>query len=294
VTTPTDQLPPFETHLLAELTDVVEDRRRTAATERAVVRARRTRLAVATSGVAALALALVVAPGLSRDSGQPAFALRELEDGVIEVRWFERDLDGDALAAELAEFGVEVDVERMSASPSLVGRAEAFVGSDSELPLRDRSGITLLDAEGSLPYRVLIDPDEFDGEVLIRFLVEPNPGDAYTMAEEVFKPGEVLGGLHCALGEPLRAEELVPYLDALDLEVVWTTVTPHRDGEDDMVRHEESEVVPDGEVMGGHAIEAGAISLEVRPDGVRFPNPDDGTSRLSNLPCTPEQAAAWD
>jgi hypothetical protein len=294
VTTPTDELPPFETRLLAELADLVEDRRRAAVTERTVPRLRRTRLAVVTAGVAAAALALAVAPGLTRDSSQPAFAIRELEGGVIELQWFDRDLDGEAVAAELAEFGVEVVVERMYASPSLVGRAEAFVGPGSELPLQNRPGITLPDAEGSLTYRVLIDPDEYDGEVLIRFLVEPPPEEEYAMAEEVFEPGEVLGGLHCALGEPIRTEQLVPYLADLGLAVVWSTVTPHHNGENDTMQHDEVDDVPSGEVMRGVAIDAGTVHIEVRPDGVRFPNPADDRPRLSDLPCTPDQAAAWD
>ncbi len=291
--TPTDELPPFETRLLTELTDVVEDRRHLAATERTVDRPRRTRLAVATAGVAAAALALAIAPGLTGDAGQPAYAIRELPNGVIEVRWFDRDLDGEALAAELAEFGVEVVVERMYASPSLVGQSEVFVGTDSELPLQDRSGITLPDPEGSPTFRVLIDPDEYDGEVTIRFLVEPPPGEAYTMAQEVFEPGEALGGLHCALGEPFRAEQLVPYLDDLDLSVVWETIGPDPGGDPETARSEKVDDVPDGEVMWGYAVDDHTVRLEVQLDDARL-DPELWPPRLSDDPCTPDQAAAWD
>lgn len=292
--TPTDELPPFETRLLAELTDVVEDRQRTAAAERTVVRPRRTRLAVATAGVAAVGLALAVAPGLTRDNGQRAFALRPLEGGVIELDVFDRDLDGEALAAELGEFGIEVVVERMHASPSVVGRAEVFVGTESEpfVPLKDRPGITLPDADGSVPFRVRIDPDEYDGEVLIRFLVETPPGEPYTMAQEVFEPGEVLGGLHCALGEPIRAEQLVPYVEELGLTAVWETIAPDPGGDPAVTYSERVGQVPDGEVMWGYAVDANTVALTVRADGVVLDHEHQPT-RLSDVPCTPEQAAAW-
>ena len=57
-------------------------------------------------------------------------------------------------------------------------------------------------------------------------------------------------------------------------------------------RHEVADV-PDGEVMWGYAVDPATVSFDVRPDGAVF-DPAYYAPRLSDLPCTADQAAAWD
>jgi hypothetical protein len=287
VSTPTDELPPFETRLLAELTEVVEDRRRAAVAERTVARPRRTRLAVATAGVAAIALALAVAPGLTRDTGQRAFAVRELEGGVIQIV-FDRDFrDGSALGDELRSYGVDVEMHAVPASPSAVGHIHSTEGPPpGETPGFDWG------PDGS-DTAFTVDPAVFRGRLKFHLGVEPAPGEGYTIAEEVFEPGEVLGGLHCALGEPLHAEQLVPYLDELGLGVEWETIVPAPGDDPGMANVDQRTEAPDGEVMWGYARDADTVRITVRPDGATF-DPRYYSPRLSDEPCSPDQAAAWD
>jgi hypothetical protein len=286
VTTPTDQLPPFETRLLAELTDVVEDRRRAAASER-VVRPRRTRYAVVTAGVAAIAVALAVAPGLTRDGGQRAFALRELPNGVLEVS-YDRDLrDGRALEEELRSHGVDVGVRLVPSSPSAVGAIYGLEAPEQGT----EPGFAWGPDGGEVAF--VIDPELFRGEVTLHLSVAAAPGEPYELREEVFEPGEVLGGLHCALGEPIRADQLVPYLDELDLGVLWETIGPDPDGDPGVAVSEAIDDVPAGEVMWGYALDTDTVEVTVRADGVEL-DPEHWPTRLSDVPCTPEQAAAWD
>jgi hypothetical protein len=284
--TPTDELPTFERRLLAELTDVVEERQR-AAVERPSIGARRPRLLAAAAGVAAVAVAIALVPGATRDGGIPAYALREVEGGVLEVRFDTDFRDGRALEAELRSYGVDVEILTVPASPSAVGQIH---GTEGPVPGEEPGFSWGRDGDDTA---FLIDPARFRGRLTFHLAVEPEPGEAYSIREEVFEPGEVLGGLHCALGEPLRAEQLVPYLDDLGLDVVWHTIRPHPDGDPGMAIVDEVADVPDGEVMWGYAVDADTVSFDVRPDGAVF-DPAYYAPRLSDVPCTPDQAAAWD
>lgn len=294
--TTTDELPPFETRLLAELTDVVEGRQLAATAEADATRPdanvdvlapRRTRIAVATAGVAAAGVAIAIAPGLVTGGGDPAYAIRELPGGVIEVRMDELFRDGDALGAELREFGVDVDVVPVPSSPSAVGGVYSLEGPEQG----EEPGFVWGPDGGDVSFT--IDPEQFRGSFVLHVSVAAEPGEAYLVAEEVFETGEVLGGLHCALGEPVRAEQLVPYLDDLGLTAEWWTTVPDPDGDPDVTFSEQLDEVPAGEVTAGYAVDADTVRFTVRPDGVRFP---DGAAppRLSDEPCTPDQVAAWE
>lgn len=293
--TPTDELPPFETRLLAELTDVVEERRRAADaapvhggdSDVATLQPRRTRIAVATAGVAAAGVALAVAPGLVTGGGDPAYAIRELPGGVIEVTMDDLFRDGEALGAELREFGVDVDVVPVPSSPSAVGGVYSLEGPDQAA----EPGFVWGPDGSDLSFT--IDPERFRGSFVLHLSVAAEPGEEYLLAEEVFEPGEVLGGLHCALGEPVRADQLVPHLAALGLTAEWTTIVPDPGGDPGVSFGERVASVPDGEVVSGYAVDATTVRFEVRPDGVSFAG-DEFAPRLSDVPCTPDQAAAWD
>jgi hypothetical protein len=291
--TRTDDLPPFETRLLAELNDVVA--RRASGTEAAITpagstRARalspaRARRFAAAAAVAALALGLAVVPGLTRGAGTPAYAVRVLEDGVLEVRYGSQLRDGRALEAELRDHGVDVRISPVPASPSAVGAVYATSGPD-----RPEPGFTW-GPEGS-GVAFIIDPARYRGRLTLDLAVAPEGGQPYTIAEEVFEPGEVLGGLHCHLGTPVQARDLVPYLEELGLDARWEIIGPSSDGDPSSAASQQVDEVPAGRVMFGYAVDASTVRFEVElPDAPL--DPAHWQPRLSDLPCTAEQADAW-
>lgn len=284
--TTTDELPPFETRLLATLTDVVEERRSAVVAAPALARPRRTRAAVATAGVAAVALALVVAPGVTGGNGARAFDVRELQNGHIEVYWDRHLRDGRALQAELQEVGVDVEIVPTPASPSAVGSVVSYGG-----PALDEPGFEWGRAGSELVFT--IDPEVFRGTVELHLAVEAMPGETYDIAEPVFQPGEILGGLHCAIGEPVRTEQLVPHLDGLGVDVIWETVVPDPAGDPAVAVGEEVDEVPTGQVLWGHAQDPETVRLHVLPDGASL-DAEHYPPRISDVPCTPEQAAVWE
>lgn len=281
------ELPPFEHRLLSELSDVVEERRRVAEPTEARHQRRtpRPRLAAVLGGVAVVAVALSIAPGLTRDGGSAAFAIRELPNGVIEVDYATDFRDGRALEAELRSFGVDVRIVAVPSSPSAVGAVHGLeVGASTETP-----GLTWGPDGGTLAFS--IDPEVFQDDITLHLSVDAEPGERYELSEEVFEPGEVLGGLHCALGEPLRAADVAPYLDELGLTATWILGQPVP-GEPDSLQDEVVDDVPDGEVLWGYATDDASVELTVVADGVNLS--EHWQPRLSDAPCTAEQAASWD
>lgn len=259
-----------------------QDSRRGLRAGRVHLTARRGLLATA---VVLVAVGLTVVPGMMSDRGS-AFAVRQLPDGVLEIEMGNQFRDGDALAAELREYGIGVDIKTIPSSPSLVGQVWVHnqTGGDY-IP----QGMTI-SPDGSANPKMTIDPDVFHERVTISMHVAAASGERYTTAEEVFEPGEVLGGLHCALGQPVRAVDLVPHLNRLRLEAIWYVVHPTEDRS--ITQSEQVSAVPDGTVLSGYATDASTVQFNVVLDGVTLPQPEN-EPRLSDVPCTPQQADAW-
>ena len=216
----------------------------------------------------------------------PAFAVRQLSNGLIEVNAGGQFRDGQALAVELRAYGIDVKITPIPSSPTAVGKVEVFApGGGDYIP----EGLTFGQDGTSDVFNWTIDPDLFTEQLTIEMHVAARPGETYVIAEEVFEPGEVLAGLQCALGEPLRAEDVAPYLAKLGVTPVWLIKSPT---DDPTITYEKQiQEVPHGEVLSGHALDDSTVQLTVLPDGVTLP--ETYTPHLSDVPCTPEQAAAW-
>jgi hypothetical protein len=255
------------------------------ATEPVPQRARKRVLKLA-AVVAVVAVALVLMQGALTE-GNRAFAVRQLPSGVIELDASPQFRDGDALAAELREFGINVEIRTVPSSPSLVGEVEVFApGGGDYIP----DGLSF-GADGSPDvFNLRIDPNLFTEKLTLQLHVAARQGEPYQLAASVFGPGEVLAGLHCALGEPLRTEDLPPYLADLGLTPVWTIVSPTDDPY--ITNSEQIQDVPDGQVLSGYARDASTVAFDVVPDGVTLP--DIYSANFSDVACTPEQVAAWD
>lgn len=239
------------------------------------------RLSVASA--AALAV-LVLAQVLFVDT-TPAFAVRELPNGLIEINVLPQFRDGPALATELRAYGIDVEITTMVASPSAVGQVDMsrqVLGEDFYVP----EGITFGEEGTPDVFNWTIDPKLFTERLIIRMHVAARPGEQYVLAEEVFEPGEALGGLHCALGEPLRAQDLVPYLADLGITPIWFVVSPTDDPS--IFQSEQVQEAPNARVLDGHSLDADTIRFNLALDGVT-----SWQTRLSDVPCTPEQAAGW-
>lgn len=256
----------------------------TGATGPSLRRAPRGGLRLATA-VAVVAAALIIAQGVLTD-GNRAFAVRQLPNGLIEIDALPQFRDGAALAAELREFGIDVEITTVPSSPSLVGQVEVFApGGGDYIP----AGLSF-GADGTPEvFNLKIDPNLFTEHLTIELHVAARDGEPYGLATSVFQPGEALAGLHCALGEPLRAEDLPTYLADRGLTPVWMIVSPT--GDPSITNSEQVHAVPDGQVLSGFARDASTVEFNVVLDGVVLP--DLYTADLSDAPCTPEQAAAW-
>lgn len=242
---------------------------------------RRPTVLVAAAAFAALAIGI---GSTLTGSPEPAYAISETPDGLIQVDVLAEFRDGDALARDLGDRGIDTEVENVPASPSMVGTVEL---GTTDGPA---AGIQPGGADGtSGVFDWTIDPTVFTGTLSVRVFVEADDGEPFGAAQEVFEPGEKLGGLQCALGEPMRAADVARHLDRADLTAQWSIVTPTDDAS--VTNTTQVEEVPNGVVLSGYAIDNSTVRFDVLEDGQTLASGSAGY--ISDFPCTPEAAAAW-
>lgn len=154
---------------------------------------------VAAACAAAVAVTATLVGQLAGTS-KPAYAIT-VDHGVVVVNWV-RDLrDGSEIADDLRAYGVDASVRAVPASPSQVGRVLTVAVNGiatGEMPPGVSRGADGTDEV----FTWRIDPSRFTESIQIEIGVEPDAGEQYVVAESAFAPGEVLGGLHCALENP--------------------------------------------------------------------------------------------
>lgn len=255
--------------------------------EPAVVPLRRPRLAAVAPRLAVAAAVLTVAVTGVLIQGvtapDPAYAVRQTPDGLVHASWSEDFQDGNGLAARFAEFGVDVEVVALPASPSAVGTVVSFAtGPDVEGEATSvvPPGITYRDDEPGLT----VDPSVYSGTLRLDIGVAPEGDEPYTVAEEAFEPGEVLANVHCTLGEPVQAADLATHIDQLGLAVIWEVQTPDP-SRPDSANSIVVDTTPDGTVLHAYARDSQTVRVTVRPAGVEFPAGFGWEPRLSDVPC---------
>jgi len=228
---------------------------------------RRVGAVAATLAVAVLAVALT---GLLPEVGTPAYAVRHLPGGLLEVSW-DGELDGDVLAATLRAYDIEVQVESEPTSPSQVGKV---------------AGLGPLEAQGAAAFEwgeatstFTLDPAAFVGTFYVLVSRAAEPGERYAATVDAFAPGEILHGFPCAVERPMRTDALAARLDALGQQAVWNVTSDGPfDGE-----------VPQGEVLHAFAVDPSTVEVTVRLDNDQStadaspyltPGPDGGCRRL--------------
>lgn len=286
---PTGQRVYLEARRRADAAPTVRELRRGLPRHRSAPARVRRRALVLGAILAVAAVALAVVPDLL--SGTPAYAIRQLPNGVIVIDWSMDSFspNASAIAADLREYGVDVEITTIPVSPSAVGEVMAtFPGEgDSQLP----EGLSIGNAGTPEAFTWTIDPRVFHGPVTLQVSVPAPEGERYQISAEVFEPGEILGGLQCALGEPLRAADVATRLVDLGITPVWFVVDPASVTVDGYHTTQVAEV-PDGYIVEGYSIDATTVQFTVVPDMETLSEYPGGV-RLSDVPCTPEQAAVW-
>jgi hypothetical protein len=242
------------------------------------------RLAVAAAAIFTLAAA---ATTMFSSETSSVFAISQTADGLIHVNVLNPTAgvgDGNALARYLRDRGIDTDVATVAASPSMVGHVEiASVDGPTD-------GIDVGGADGTAGvFDWTIDPTRFNGTLLVTIYVQGKNGEEFGAAESIFEPGEKLGGLHCALGEPMRAADVERYLDQVGLTPIWSVVTPTDDPT--ITNSEIVDTVPDGIVLSGYALNDTTAQFTVLRDGTTLSQRIVG--EISETPCTPDAASPW-
>jgi len=279
----TSELSSFKARLLSELTDIVEQQRRDAPTTDVTAlrdaaprsRVRLPHRAVRLAGVAAMiALAVVVGAPLLGDS--PAYAIRQVEGGVIEIEWSTDHRGGEQITADLREYGIEVTIRNTPASPSMVGQIIGL-SDPSDVPVGVNLDTNL--GEDSVTWR--IDPSRLRGPLDLELAVTARAGERYMASAPVFASGEALDGLHCDDAE-LRADDVAAHLSALGLSAEWSVLKAAPGAA--YASETTIDTVPDGEVVWGYAHSDTTVQLTVLADNTPV-DPALFFPHVSDLPC---------
>ncbi len=231
----------------------------------------------------------------------------------------DRGIPAEPLRAALAGAGVTVTTFEVPVADTLVGNAVALTADAEEHASWDEFGVP-----GHLLYGNLrVFPDRTGGTVWLAVGAPTPVGEPYGYSAGLspFAPGEVLGGVHCALGEPeepVTAARLDEVARRLGLTIEWRALTledvppattvfpgPTPSPSEMPGRVETSwapvEQRPDGAVQNIYEHGKGLLSVDVIPAGtpeVRYDAEDGSSSRgpglylpyrqADHLPCTPE------
>jgi hypothetical protein len=225
---------------------------------------------------------------------------------------------GEPLRAALEEAGVDVAIFEVPVPANAVGNVVALTDDPEERQSWEEYGVG-----GALHWNQRILPDRIGGTLWLAMGVATPPGERYryVTGESPYAAGEVLGGVHCALGEPeepVTAARLDEVAGRLGLTIEWraltlddvppaTTVFPGPTSSPSEMpgRVETSwppvDQRPDGAVQSVYEEGNGLLSVEVIPAGtpeVRYDVEDGSSSRgpgaylpnrqADHLPCTPE------
>ena len=245
-------------------------------------------IAVAAAAAVVVVVALV---GLVPGTSSPAYAIT-VDRGVVVVNWM-RDLrDGSTIGKDLRGYGIDATVRAVPASPSLVGRVltVAVNGVDTgEMPPGVSWG-----ADGTDDvFTWRIDPSVFKESIQIALGVETEPGKPYVTAESAFAPGEVLGGLQCAVPEPITSAAVDEQLRRLGVDVRWFRVVAAAESAGgDRSEEVPSATAPAGTVINAQPINDRSVRVTVAPPGASLASPMFEPVRPA-AECTPELASRW-
>lgn len=220
------------------------------------------------------------------DTSDPAFAVMQQPNGLIEVEIFPELDEVDDLERALGDVGLEATIVNLAAHPSLVGVVEV-TGHENQ------SNGSMRSDDGTF----MIDPSQVTGPVEV--LVYSDAGDAqYQAAPSVFSPGQELAGLHCAYDDrPLTTEALEQHATAAGIANIEWWIFGEMNADTFEVEADVFDDRPDGFVDGAHLIDEDTLTVFATIDNERPAAQSivmyDGTHSESDPECTPELAARW-
>lgn len=287
--TSTEDLSGFEARLLAELREVVEAREGDMPQPpRASHRVPRGVALVAAAAVVAV-LAVVVPAVVDGDRfTQPAFAVRTLPDGSVEVVVAEHFDDPARLQQELADRGIAVEISEVAGTPGTVGTlTHVFLPEDAP-------GVEVRRSSPGHVWEFVIDPHRFTGVIGLEIARAGRPGEHLYARDDAFTDGEPLEGLPCTLGWPIASEDLADAAQHAGLAVNWISLTKVNadgwSGKDAAQR-------PDGLVFSAHletmeTLQVTVLPPDIQPQG-RPAQEWQNAGAGYNSQCTPEATQRW-
>jgi len=290
-------IPVFKAQLLDELRSELDTQTEasTSVIELDKRRPRRHRSAILKVAAAAVVLAGAGAITTGGSNDSPTFALTESANGIITVTWDDGFTDGAALAQSLRDAGVDINVNFLSASPSMIGNLQSIAPTDSDVLA---TGFTYDNNA------MVIDTSQVTGEYRIDIGIASD--DPWELTGSAFDHDEVLDGLPCAVPAPMQASDIAPLIADRGLDVVWilnrVVDAPPEIGErgDDQVGPFNPftlaggivDSAPAGLVLYAMSFEPGSVEITVLAEG-ESPDKVPELTESPSVACTPERAARW-
>jgi hypothetical protein len=171
--------------------------------------------AVATLAVAAAVL--ITNPAVGPQSASAAVVFRTAADGDIVATVIDPFAAQSDLQAAFAEHGLDITVNLVPVSPSLVGTVIYTSDNGGASAIQPLQGGTCVTGGGGCAIGVKI-PSTFTGQGYITLGRPAKPGETYESQTSAFAPGEVL---HCSGLLGARVATALPVLQADKLTITW-------------------------------------------------------------------------
>jgi hypothetical protein len=162
-----------------------------------------------------------------------------------------------SMEAAFAEYGLDITVQVLPASPSLVGTITFMDTPPSFEPIYGPEGSCLLPGGGTRCIIGMRVPSDFSGTANIVVDGAAAPGQLYHTTVDALAPGEVL---HCSGVLGMTVSQAAPILEKLGLTAIWRT----QDGSEPTSGVSQS-TVEDEFVTGTDPVAEGTVRLWVQP-----------------------------
>lgn len=172
-------------------------------------------LSVAAGTVAILALGVMLGSTLIGSPEAAGLAFRS-EDGYIVAEVTDPMAATEQLSAAFAEHGLDIDLQLVPVSPSIVGTVVA-IGEEGTGGIETLQGGTCVTGGGGCPIGLRI-PADYEGDADITLGRDAEPGEQFLSAADGFGPGEAL---HCSGLLGATVEDALEAIDARALTAVW-------------------------------------------------------------------------
>jgi len=218
---------------------------------------------VARRGAALVAAAVVLVAGVavvgrslvSPSEAKAAGVRFSLHEGYVDATIDDPSAPAASMEAAFAEYGLDIAVQVVPASPGLVGTI-TFINHKADFePIYAPEGSCLLPGGSTRCIVGMRVPTDYSGSWTIVVNGPAAPGERYRSTGSALAPGELL---HCSGIRGMTVRRAMPLIDALGVTVAW-------EGADAVS-------VGDFYVIDADPVSPGVVSLSLQPDP---PSEDD-------------------